>query len=203
MKIIAIGRNYTEHAKELGNVVPDKTVFFMKPETALLKNNLPFYYPNFSKEIHYETEIVIQIRKIGKNISEEFAHRYYDKIGIGFDFTARDLQRECKQKGLPWEPAKAFDASAAISKMIDIKEIKDINTLDFSLKLNDEIVQTGNTKDMIFSFDKIIAYVSQFISLKIGDLIYTGTPAGVGEVKIGDKLIASIQEKEMLFCEIK
>ncbi len=203
MKIIAIGRNYAEHAKELGNLIPDKTVFFMKPETALLKNNLPFYYPNFSKEIHYETEIVIQICKIGKNISEEFAHRYYDKIGIGFDFTARDLQRECKEKGLPWEPAKAFDGSAAISKMIDIKEIKDINRLEFSLKLNDKIVQTGNTKDMIFSFDKIIAYVSQFISLKIGDLIYTGTPAGVGEVKIGDKLIASIQEKEMLVCEIK
>ena len=203
MKIIAIGRNYAEHAKELGNLVPDKTVFFMKPETAVLKNNLPFYYPNFSKEIHYETEIVIQISKIGKNISEEFANRYYDKIGIGFDFTARDLQRECKEKGLPWEPAKAFDNSAAISKMIDINEFKNINSLSFSLKLNNKLVQKGNTSDMIFSFDKIIAYVSQFVSLKIGDLIYTGTPAGVGEVKIGDKLIASIEEKEMLMCEIK
>lgn len=203
MKIIAIGRNYTEHAKELGNLVPDKTVFFMKPETALLKNNLPFYYPNFSKEIHYETEIVIQICKIGKNISEEFANRYYDKVGIGFDFTARDLQRECKEKGLPWEPAKAFDNSAAISKMVDINEFKDINNLDFSLKINEKQVQKGNTKDMIFSFDKVIAYVSQFISLKIGDLIYTGTPAGVGEVKIGDMLVASIEETEMLKCEIK
>ena len=203
MKIIAIGRNYAEHAKELGNLVPDKTVFFMKPETALLKNNLPFYYPNFSKEIHYETEIVIQISKIGKNIAEEFANRYYDKIGIGFDFTARDLQRECKEKALPWEQAKAFDNSAAISKMIDINEYKNINNLNFSLKLNDKIVQKGNTSNMIFSFDKIIAYVSQFVSLKIGDLIYTGTPAGVGEVKIGDKLIASIEEKEMLMCEIK
>lgn len=203
MKIIAIGRNYAEHAKELGNLVPDKTVFFMKPETALLKNNLPFYYPNFSKEIHYETEIVIQISKIGKNISEEFANRYYDKIGIGFDFTARDLQRECKEKGLPWEQAKAFDNSAAISKLIDINEFENINKLSFSLKLNDKTVQKGNTEDMIFTFDKIIAYVSQFISLKIGDLIYTGTPAGVGEVKIGDKLVASIEEQELLKCEIK
>ena len=203
MKIIAIGRNYAEHAKELGNLVPEKTVFFMKPETALLKNNLPFYYPDFSKEIHYETEIVIQICKIGKNIQEEFSHRYYNKIGIGFDFTARDLQRECKEKGLPWEPAKAFDNSAAISQMLDIDKFKDINSLNFSLKLNDKIAQKGNTKDMIFSFDKIIAYVSQFISLKIGDLIYTGTPAGVGEVKIGDKLIASIEDEEMLSCEIK
>ena len=203
MKIIAIGRNYAEHAKELGNLVPDKTVFFMKPETALLKNNLPFYYPDFSKEIHYETEIVIQICKIGKSISEEFAHRYYDKIGIGFDFTARDLQRECKEKGLPWEPAKAFDNSAAISKMVNINEFKDINNLNFSMTLNGKEVQKGNTNDMIFSFDKIIAYVSQFISLKIGDLIYTGTPAGVGEISIGDKLIASIEGKEFLECEIK
>jgi 2-keto-4-pentenoate hydratase/2-oxohepta-3-ene-1,7-dioic acid hydratase in catechol pathway len=203
MKIIAIGRNYSEHAKELGNLVPDKTVFFMKPETALLKNNLPFYYPDFSKEIHYETEIVIQICKIGKNISEEFANRYYDKIGIGFDFTARDLQRECKEKGLPWEPAKAFDNSAAISKMYDMSNFNDINKLNFSLKLNDKEVQNGNTADMIFSYDKIVSFVSQYVSLKIGDLIYTGTPAGVGKVKIGDKLVAFIEDEKMLECEIK
>ena len=203
MKIIAIGRNYSEHAKELGNLVPEKTVFFMKPETALLKNNLPFYYPDFSKEIHYETEIVIQISKIGKNISEEFANRSYDKIAIGFDFTARDIQRECKEKGLPWEPAKAFDNSAAISNMLNIDDFNNISDLNFSMNLNGKEVQKGNTSDMIFSFDKVISYVSQFISLKMGDLIYTGTPAGVGEVKIGDKLTAYIEGKEMLNCEIK
>ncbi len=203
MKIIAIGRNYSEHAKELGNLVPEKTVFFMKPETALLKNNKPFYYPDFSTEIHYETEIVFRICKIGKNIDEKFAYRYYDKIAVGIDFTARDLQRECKEKGLPWEQAKAFDNSAAISDFIPTEEFENINNINFSMTLNGNLVQQGNTSDMIFDIDKIIAYVSKFTTLKIGDLIYTGTPKGVGEVKIGDKIEAFIENKKMLECEIK
>ena len=203
MKIIAIGRNYAEHAKELGNLVPEKTVFFMKPETAVLRNNKAFYYPGFSKEIHYETEIVVRISKIGRNISEKFAHRYYDSIGIGIDFTARDLQRECKEKGLPWEQAKAFDGSAPVSEFIDKKIFKNVNDINFSLKLNGKTVQSGNTSQMIHKIDELIAYVSQFVTLKIGDLIFTGTPKGVGEVKIGDKLEAFIENEKMLICEIK
>jgi len=204
MKIIAIGRNYVDHAKELNNAIPEKPVFFLKPETALLKKNRPFYYPEFSKDIHYEAEIVIKINKIGKYIGEEFAHRYYDEIGIGIDFTARDLQKEQKEKGLPWEIAKAFDHSAPISPLfIDKAQFKNVQDINFALDINNKRVQTGNTKDMLFSIDKIIAYVSQFVSFKIGDLIYTGTPAGVGPIKIGDKLVASIEGKELLNFEIK
>jgi len=203
MKIIAIGRNYAEHAKELGNLVPEKTVFFMKPETAVLKNNLDFYYPSFSKDVHYETEIVFQICKVGKNIDKEFANRYYDKIGIGIDFTARDLQRESKEKGLPWEHAKAFDGSAPISKLIPKEKFTDVNNINFSMQLNGETVQQGNTKDMINDIDSLIAFVSQYVTLKIGDLIYTGTPKGVGPVKIGDKIEAFIEGDKMLECEIK
>jgi len=203
MKIIAIGRNYAEHAKELGNLVPKKTVFFMKPETAVLKNNKDFYYPSFSKEIHYETEIVFQICKVGKNIEREFANRYYDKIGIGIDFTARDLQRESKEKGLPWEHAKAFDDSAPISKLLPKEDFTNINNINFSMNLNGKTVQKGNTKDMINDIDSLIAFVSKYITLKIGDLIYTGTPEGVGAVKIGDKIEAFIENNKMLECNIK
>ena len=204
MKIIAIGRNYVEHAKELNNAVPDKPVFFLKPETALLKNNRDFYYPEFSKDIHYEAEIVVRINKIGKYIEEEFAHRYYDEIGIGIDFTARDLQKIQKEKGLPWEIAKAFDHSAPISRtFVNKSKFKDVQNINFSLDINGKQVQSGNTKDMLFTIDKIIAYVSKFVSFKMGDLIFTGTPSGVGPVKIGDRLIASIEGEELLNFEIK
>ncbi len=202
MKIICIGRNYVDHAKELNNKVQDKPMFFMKPETSLLLNDRPFYYPGFSKEIHYETEIIIKINKLGKHIEEQFAHRYYSEIGLGIDFTARDLQKECKEKGHPWEIAKAFEHSAAISKTFINKEDLPEN-INFKLELNDKIVQKGQTKDMIFSVDKLISYVSQFFTLKIGDLIYTGTPAGVGEVKIGDNLKGYIEDKLMFDFNIK
>jgi len=203
MKIIAIGRNYINHAKELNNAIPEQPVFFMKPETALLQKNRPFYYPEFSNNIHYEVEIVVRINKIGKYIEEQFAHKYYNQIGIGIDFTARDLQEIQKKKGLPWEIAKAFDNSAPISHFVDLSNYKDIQDIHFSLDINQKNVQTGHTKDMLFSVDKIIAYVSQFVSLKIGDLIFTGTPAGVGKVKIGDRLVASIEKEELLNFEIK
>jgi len=203
MKIIAIGRNYIEHAKELNNPVPKEPMFFMKPETALIRNNKPFFYPDFSKEIHYEAEIVLKICRLGKNIETKFANRYFDEIGIGIDFTARDLQQKCKEKGKPWEIAKSFDGSAPISKFVSKNIYTDLNNLEFSLDINGKTVQKGNTKDMIFKFDAIISYISQFVTLKIGDLIFTGTPAGVGEVKIGDKLSASISKKLMLDFQIK
>jgi len=203
MKIICIGRNYIDHAKELNNPVPSKPVFFMKPETALLKNNKAFFYPSFSNDIHHEVELVVRINKIGVHIQEKFAHTYYNEIGLGIDFTARDLQAEQKKKGLPWEIAKAFDYSAPISKFISKTELGDLNNLQLSLKKNDTLVQNGSTADMIFTIDKIIAYVSQYVSFKIGDLIYTGTPAGVGPVKIGDQLTGYIDDREMFSFKIK
>ena len=203
MKIIAIGRNYVDHAKELKNPVPEQPVFFMKPETAIIRNNKPFFYPDFSENIHYETEIVIKINRLGKNIAEKYAHRYYDEVAIGIDFTARDLQQKAKDKGLPWEIAKAFDGSAPLSEFISIKQIKDVNDINFSLNINSKLVQSGNTKDMIFSVDKIIAYISQFVTLKIGDLIFTGTPAGVGQIKINDRLEAFVEDKKMMNFLIK
>ena len=203
MKIICIGRNYVEHAKELNNPLPEVPIFFLKPETALLQKNQPFFYPEFSEDIHYETEIVLKIKKVGKHIQEKFAHTYYDEIGLGIDLTARDLQSNCKKKGLPWEIAKGFDGSAPLGKFINKSEFENINDLRFSLKVNGETRQDGNTKDMIFSFDKIIAYVSQFLTLKIGDLIFTGTPEGVGPIKIGDHFEAFIEDKKMLEINIK
>lgn len=158
MKIICIGRNYANHAKELGNDVPKEPIFFLKPETAILLPRNPFVYPSFSKNIHHEVEMVIRINRVGKHIEERFAHKYYNEIGIGVDFTARDIQKECKENGLPWEKAKAFDGSAPTSKFMGISEFPDINNLNFSLKINDEVRQTGNTKDMIFNFNSIIAY---------------------------------------------
>ena len=202
MKIICIGRNYIDHAKEMNSPIPEKPLFFMKPDTSLLLKNRPFFYPEFSKEIHYETELVVKIKKIGKHIDEKFANRYYDEIGLGIDFTARDLQRECKKNGTPWEIAKAFENSSPISmKFFDKKDLAE--NINFSLKINGNQVQKGNSKDMIFSIDKIIAYVSQFFTLKIGDLIYTGTPEGVGEIKIGDHLEAFIENEKMLDFSIK
>jgi 2-keto-4-pentenoate hydratase/2-oxohepta-3-ene-1,7-dioic acid hydratase in catechol pathway len=203
MKIIAIGRNYIEHAKELNNPVPKEPMFFMKPETSIIRNNKPFFYPDFSNDVHYETEIVLKINRLGKNIEEKFADRYFNEIGLGIDFTARDLQQICKEKGKPWEMAKAFDGAAPISEFVDINSFKDINDLDFSLKLNGEIVQKGNTRDMIFNFNVLIAYVSKFVTLKIGDLLFTGTPAGVGPVKIGDRLTAYIEDREFLDFYVK
>jgi 2-keto-4-pentenoate hydratase/2-oxohepta-3-ene-1,7-dioic acid hydratase in catechol pathway len=203
MKIICIGRNYAAHAKELKNEVPTAPVFFMKPDTALLKENAPFYIPSFSNEIHYEVELVIKISKNGKTILPQFAHKYYDQITVGIDFTARDLQEQCKEKGLPWEKAKAFDHSAVIGRFISLADLPKKNEVSFSLSLNKNEVQQGVSNQMLFSIDQIIAYVSGFITLKTGDLIYTGTPAGVGPVKIGDRLEAKIENEVLLDFEIK
>jgi len=203
MKIICIGRNYSEHAKELNNAVPEKPVFFMKPDTALLQKNNPFFYPPFSKDVQYETEIVLKINRNGKCIEEKFAHKYFDEIGIGIDFTARDLQTEQKKKGLPWEIAKAFDQSAPLGKFVPKSKFQDINQLNFSLKINGELRQQGNTRDMIFSFDRIISYVSQFVSLKIGDYIFTGTPSGVGPIHMNDHFEAFIEGEKLLEFNVK
>ena len=203
MKIIAIGRNYIEHAKELNNPVPKEPMFFAKPDTAILRNNAVFYYPDFSKNIHYEAEIVLKISKVGKNIEQKFANRYYDELGIGIDFTARDLQDICKAKGKPWEIAKAFDGSAPLGTFLHKSKFEQMGNINFSLDINDQRVQTGNTKDMIFSFDELIAYVSRFFTLKIGDLIFTGTPAGVGAINVGDRLKASIEDELLLDFEVK
>ena len=203
MKIICIGRNYIEHTKELGNPIPKEPLVFLKPETALQPNGHPFFIPDFSNNIHYETEIVIKINKLGKHIEEKFAHKYYSQIGLGIDFTARDIQELCKRKGLPWEKSKGFDGSAQISKIFIDKSNMDLENISFKLEKNGEIVQNGNSKNMIFHFDKIISYISQFYTLKIGDLIYTGTPEGVGKVTEGDVLIGYIEEKEMFKVIVK
>lgn len=203
MKIICIGRNYVDHAKELNNPLPENPVFFLKPETALLTDNQPFPYPDFSDDVHYETELVLRISQTGKSIPETFAGDYFDRIGLGIDFTARDLQQKCKEKGLPWEIAKGFDHSAPISKAFLLKSsFPDLNNIRFHLLLNGINVQGGNTRDMIFSFEKIIAYVSKFITLQPGDLIFTGTPAGVGPVKKGDILEGYIGDKPMISCQV-
>lgn len=203
MRIICIGRNYAEHAKELNNAVPEEPVFFMKPDTALVKDNQPFYYPDFSQNIHHEAEIVLKICKNGKQIEEKFANKYYEELTIGIDFTARDIQDKCKQKSLPWEKAKAFDNSAPIGTFISKNDLADINSIQFHLDINGKKVQDGNTKDLLFTFDKIITHVSKFVTLKIGDLIFTGTPEGVGAVQIGDKMEAYIGDKKLLAFEIK
>jgi acylpyruvate hydrolase len=203
MKIICIGRNYAEHAKEMNSPLPSEPVFFLKPDTALIKDNEAFYYPDFSDEIHHEVELVIKINKAGKNIGLEFAHKYYDEIGIGIDFTARDIQAKCKEKGLPWEKAKAFDGSAPLGKFINKKEIMNLSDINFHLDINGTTIQRGNTSDLLFSFDKIISYISCFITLKTGDLIFTGTPQGVGPIKIGDRLEAFIEKHQLLDFQIK
>jgi len=203
MKIFCVGRNYAEHAKELKNDIPAAPVIFMKPHTALLTENKDFYYPNFTKDLHYECEIVLRICKNGRAVSEKFASGYYDAVTVGIDFTARDLQQQQKEKGLPWEIAKAFDHSAVLGEWVPISNEEKKNPFLFSLKQNDKIVQQGNTSDLLFSFEKIISYVSQFFTLNMGDLIYTGTPQGVGPVAIGDTLSASLFEKELLRFSIK
>lgn len=204
MKIICIGRNYADHAKELKNAVPTEPVFFFKPDTAILPKKQPFYIPSFTNDLHYEVELVVRINKLGKNIKEKFAPTYYNEIGLGIDFTARDIQQECKEKGLPWEKAKGFDYSAPMGQeFLKVSELGDVNDINFRLEKNGEIVQQGNSKDMIFNIDQIISYLSQFVTLKIGDLIFTGTPAGVGKVEIGDKLEGYISEKKLLSLNVK
>ncbi|MEO6977590.1 MAG: fumarylacetoacetate hydrolase family protein [Mucilaginibacter sp.] len=203
MKIIAIGRNYAEHAKELNNPVPGVPVIFMKPETALLKDNKPFYHPDFSQDIHHEIEIVIKISKEGKHISEQFAQNYFEEIGLGVDFTARDIQSKHKEKGLPWELAKAFDGSAPVSSFVPKSQFADLKNINFRLDVNGEVRQQGNTSYMLFSFEYIIAFVSKYITLKKGDLIYTGTPQGVGKVNVGDRLEGYLEDVKMLDFLIK
>lgn len=203
MKIICIGRNYADHAKEMNSAIPSKPMFFMKPDIAILRPGYHFYYPSFSRDIHFECEIVVKICKVGKNISEKFAHTYYESIGLGIDFTARDLQKECKEKGHPWEIAKSFEGSAPLSGEFIPKEKLDLTNIEFRLEQNGEVVQRGFTKDMIFDIDTLICYVSQFMTLKKGDLIFTGTPSGVGPIAIGDRLKGYIGNKEMFDVSVK
>ncbi|MCP9753279.1 fumarylacetoacetate hydrolase family protein [Ferruginibacter sp. HRS2-29] len=203
MKIICIGRNYVEHAKELGNNIPEEPVIFMKPKSALLQVHTPFYYPEFTNELHYEVELVLRVSKNGKYVQEKHASNYVNGITVGIDFTARDIQEECKKNGLPWEKAKAFDNSAAVGKFIDITPDLQKGNINFSLLKNKEVVQKGNSGDMIFNFDKIISNISNYFSLNIGDLIFTGTPAGVGECVVGDELEALMESQSLLSVEVK
>jgi 2-keto-4-pentenoate hydratase/2-oxohepta-3-ene-1,7-dioic acid hydratase in catechol pathway len=203
MKIICVGRNYAAHAKELNNALEEEPVIFLKPDTALLNNNQDFYLPDFSNEIHYETEVVVKINKPGKHIDEKFAHRYYDSVSVGIDFTARDLQSILKAKGLPWERAKAFVCSALFGSFLPLADAVIISNLNFSMELNGQKVQEANTSEMVFSVDKVIAFVSRFITLKTGDLIYTGTPQGVGKVSAGDHLIGYLGTKELFNFKVK
>ncbi len=202
MKIIAVGRNYALHTKELNNQTPSQPILFLKPDTAVLKNNQPFYHPIFSQNIHHEVEVVVKICKEGKYIAEKFAHKYFDEVGLGIDFTARDLQTNLKEQSLPWEIAKAFDNSAPISNFIPLANV-DLTNLNFKLIINGKLKQQGNTADMLFSIPQIITYASQFFTLKKGDLIFTGTPAGVGKVNIGDNLTGFLNEDKMLDFMIK
>lgn len=203
MKIFCVGRNYADHAKELGNAVPEEPVIFMKPKTALLPPNSPFYYPEFSNELHYEVELVLRISKNGKYVPEDQANKYYDAISVGIDFTARDIQANLKKKGLPWEKAKAWDNSAIIGDWVILTNEMLANPFHFSLNKNGEQVQLGNTSDMIFSFDHIVSHISRYFSLNIGDMIYTGTPAGVGECVVGDQLAGYLATEKMFELEIK
>jgi acylpyruvate hydrolase len=204
MRIFAIGRNYAEHIKELNNERPDEPVIFTKPDTAVIRNNSPFYYPEFSKDVHHEVELVLRISKEGKNIQDKFASKYYDAIGVGIDFTARDLQQKAKEKGLPWDIAKGFNGSAPISdKFLLVSDFKDLRNINFSLSINNEVRQQGNTSLMLFNFDYIISYLSKFFTLRTGDLIFTGTPKGVGPVKVGDRLAAYIENEKLLEFDVK
>ena len=203
MKIICVGRNYAAHIKELNNKPEEEPVIFMKPETALIAHRQPFFYPKFSNEIHYEVELVVRIDKVGKNIAERFAHKYYDEITVGIDFTARDLQSKLKSAGLPWERAKAFDSSAPIGEFISKNQFNSIGEIPFSLLINGELRQEGNSSQMLFSIDRIIASVSSFVTLKKGDLLFTGTPEGVGEIKKGDHLEAFINNQKLLDLKVR
>ncbi|MCH4823584.1 fumarylacetoacetate hydrolase family protein [Gramella lutea] len=204
MKIICVGRNYTDHIEELKNEKPDDPVLFQKPDTSILLKKQPFFIPDFSDDVHYEVEVLVKIRKIGKHIQAKFAPKYYDEIGLGIDFTARDLQQKLKEKGLPWEKAKAFDGAAVIgNNWLDKKELGDLNDLDFSLEKNGEIVQKANTSHMLWKIDELIAYISTYFTLKIGDIIFTGTPAGVGKVSPDDRLTGYLQDQKMFSIRVK
>lgn len=203
MKIICIGRNYAKHIEELENEKPENPVVFLKPASSILAKNQPFFIPPFSNNIHYEVEVLVKINKVGKYILQKFAHKYYDEIGLGIDFTARDIQEKCKEKGLPWEKAKAFDGSAVIGKFFPKEKLGDLNNLSFELHKNNVLVQDGNTNAMLWKIDELISYISQFFTLKKGDVIFTGTPAGVGKVQENDILIGYIQKKELFAIKIK
>lgn len=203
MKIICIGRNYTKHIEELSNEKPENPVVFMKPDSAVLLKNNPFFIPPFSNDIHYEVEVLVKINKVGKHISKKFAHKYYDEIGLGIDFTARDIQQQCKEKGLPWEKAKGFDGSAVIGKFVPKESLPPIDDLAFELLKNDVQVQNGHTSHMLWKVDELIAYVSQFFTLKKGDILFTGTPAGVGKVQENDILVGKLQGEEFFKVKIK
>ena len=204
MRIFCIGRNYVEHIQELNNERPEEPVIFTKPDTALIRNGNPFYYPDFSKDIHYEAELVLRICKEGKNIEEKFAHKYFDSIGVGIDFTARDLQQKAKEKGLPWDIAKGFNGSAPLSdKFIQVSDFKNLKDINFSLQIGGQLTQQGNTSLMLFSFEYIISYLSKFFTLRTGDYIFTGTPKGVGPVAIGNVLTAYIENEKLLEFEVK
>ncbi|GAA4943216.1 fumarylacetoacetate hydrolase family protein [Algibacter agarivorans] len=203
MKLICIGRNYTEHIKELENEKPTDPVVFLKPDTAILLKKQPFFIPDFSDDVHHEVEVLVKINRVGKHIDKKFAHKYYNEIGLGIDFTARDLQSQLKSKGLPWEKAKSFDGAAVVGHWISKKEVADVNHIEFSLKKNDAIVQSGNTSHMLWKIDELIEYVSKYFTLKIGDIIFTGTPAGVGKVFANDKLKGFIENKEMFSITVK
>jgi 2-keto-4-pentenoate hydratase/2-oxohepta-3-ene-1,7-dioic acid hydratase in catechol pathway len=203
MKLICIGRNYTEHIKELENEKPSDPVVFLKPDTSILLKKQPFFIPEFSNDIHHEVEILVKINRIGKHIDKKFAHKYYNEIGLGIDFTARDLQSELKAKGLPWEKAKAFDGAAVVSEWLPKNEFKDINNMNFSLLKDDVLVQQGNTSHMLWKIDELIEYISKYFTLKIGDIIFTGTPAGVGKVIANNTLKGFIEDKQMFSIKIK
>ena len=203
MKIICIGRNYVDHIKELKNSRPKDPVIFLKTDTSIILKNQPFFIPNFSNDVHHEVELLVKIKKVGKHIDSKFSHKYYDQVSLGIDFTARDLQSELKSKGLPWEKAKAFDGSALIGKWVDKTKFQNIHNLDFSLELNENVVQKGNSSLMLWNIDEIISYVSQFFTLKIGDVIFTGTPSGVGRVNINDSLIGKIGDDEFFKIKVK
>ena len=203
MKLICIGRNYTKHIEELQNERPTEPVVFIKPDTAILLKKQPFFIPDFSNDVHHEVEVLVKINRVGKHIDKKFAHKYYDQIGLGIDFTARDLQQKLKEKGLPWEKAKSFDGAAVIGNWMDKSEISDINNLNFSLQKNEITVQKGNTSHMLYKIDEIIEYVSKYFTLKIGDIIFTGTPAGVGKVVADDALKGYIEDKEMFSIKVK
>jgi len=203
MKIICIGRNYAKHIEELANEKPENPVIFLKPDSAILAKNQPFFIPPFSDEIHYEVEILVKINKVGKYIDEKFAHKYYDEIGLGIDFTARDVQADCKEKGLPWEKAKAFDGSAVIGNFVAKESLNDLNNLNFTLQKNNEVVQNGNTEAMLWKIDELIAFISKYFTLKKGDIIFTGTPAGVGKVAENDVLVGSIENQQFFRVKIK
>jgi len=203
MKIICIGRNYASHAKEMNNPVPKEPVIFLKPDSSIIKDNAPFFYPDFTNDVHHEVELILMIVRLGKNIPEKYAHKYYDQIGIGIDFTARDLQQKLKDKGLPWEKAKGFDGSAPMGKFLPKNTFAEVGNINFHLDVNGKTVQQGNTENMLFSFDAIIAYASKFFTLKIGDLIFTGTPDGVGPVQINDHLQCYIEDVKLLDFKVK